>query len=1263
MNRTTWPGTLLGLLASTLLAACSAIQIDVDVYKGPLSHEPEIQIQQFAATAIAAKPLLSSLRTDLEIAYRHHTLHDPLTPQEQEDLRRKTSYTDAELSARLARFVNGALSSYDDLGDPAVQDLRQAHQRLSRAMQRLEINTQDRELGKSIKAGPDNAFAQAYRRFLCGDAQLSCEAVPSASVTYRDEPYMVYPQDRKGHCPPALARQQACTEVARSNAGFDLIASLAPVALHSRHLHGTQQPAFIRRVNEIGQAYGEARTAMREVLRAAVAILRTAHTAPRTAAIDAVSRTAVIATQLPFLAAYLESRIHPDVSDLPAAKELLRLWQLKPGSLVGDTAARARGALNPYPRMSRDMLALSRRLPLQMAELLQAVDIRLPQLGRADRARLALTPAVDTSYRDNLQDDSALNYGLARSLIDSTELGEEVAKLDADVGSLGANASGFETARPSDGIDTLTQRYRDALVRANGKPSDPQVDRAVMQLQESLLFFAERVLLVTNTLTQRVLKDEISGLDDATLAKFAGRMATLQTLGNTLLLHANDLTRRRQHELQQGLRGSGEALAAAQVYAPSPAVAFDAWLLSMQADLRQLERSQNTLAQADSAGNSALQAVRQQLEQAEKDLQALQGPAKAASDQVYATESVLRTIAQPNRITQALPAPSDAALLAQERRDRQQVQRQFEAFALKTPEVLLQTGRDSVVEALAQAVRSLDDPKSAVDPIAARRKQAQSFFSSERASTLTIDERPTTPAGVYQAILSTLETTLAAQQKAAMQAKVRADEAEKLVTQLRTQRDDLLTQQQASQARAEALAARLPRHEQLRSIALEHRQAVIDKASQQAVRDAAGLHRLLIDEIKTSAAKASGETQKQLQEAVNSMSRLTPPARITLDAKGTSSSTPREVLDQVIAALRHQRIEATASGETQRAANLAQAIEQAYEARQASTFLRPAADYLKSVYSSTALADGPESPYKNLLTDYLRYVKPDAWDDHSNYQQITRDAKENAEKLFWQNINRVTVSGGGATNTVLAKDDVGNWYLKSYSADPSAVIQSAQSLALFGMGRKLDSNLLRRAELQRRVDDTTLGSGERERAREALGDMGPDKSLGLRRVNDRLREQYLRDTRGHAEQLAEQLSGLPAQLTKAAQAHAAVASAPAAPAKLRALADEHYTVHLSSARSTLRDAASLPASKSDLIRPLNDAIVACLRGLLKFRRALVETISSTSLDSQDDGAKAARTLVVEHVDGLLKNVTDKQNRLLDRLDDGLQLIGEVRSQP
>jgi len=103
---------------------------------------------------------------------------------------------------------------------------------------------------------------------------------------------------------------------------------------------------------------------------------------------------------------------------------------------------------------------------------------------------------------------------------------------------------------------------------------------------------------------------------------------------------------------------------------------------------------------------------------------------------------------------------------------------------------------------------------------------------------------------------------------------------------------------------------------------------------------------------------------------------------------------------------------------------------------------------------------------------------------------------------------------------VVVKDDVGNWYVKAYSSDPSSIIRSAQSLALFNIGKKIDVNLLRRVELQRRADDTQLASDERDRARADLATLNPSggsagsgaSTTGLKKVQQRYADGYAKQT-------------------------------------------------------------------------------------------------------------------------------------------------------
>ncbi|MFN7189960.1 MAG: hypothetical protein ACK5U4_00795, partial [Rhodospirillales bacterium] len=63
--------------AALALSACANVEIDVDVYKGPLANHQDMQIQQLAAMTVAARPLLVGLRDELAMADIHRML-DPL---------------------------------------------------------------------------------------------------------------------------------------------------------------------------------------------------------------------------------------------------------------------------------------------------------------------------------------------------------------------------------------------------------------------------------------------------------------------------------------------------------------------------------------------------------------------------------------------------------------------------------------------------------------------------------------------------------------------------------------------------------------------------------------------------------------------------------------------------------------------------------------------------------------------------------------------------------------------------------------------------------------------------------------------------------------------------------------------------------------------------------------------------------------------------------------------------------------------------------
>jgi hypothetical protein len=152
---------------------------------------------------------------------------------------------------------------------------------------------------------------------------------------------------------------------------------------------------------------------------------------------------------------------------------------------------------------------------------------------------------------------------------------------------------------------------------------------------------------------------------------------------------------------------------------------------------------------------------------------------------------------------------------------------------------------------------------------------------------------------------------------------------------------------------------------------------------------------------------------------------------------------PAKVMDLVIAKLQYEHVQALRKGLKDEATSLEAAIEAASTHRANMVYIRPASFYLRNSFLFTGLQKDSPAVWKNMLTEH-------AW---RQFWEPT--GKKQAEiigefdKQYWQNINTVRVAGGGKTNYVIAKDDVGNWYVKNFSSDPESIIQGAKSLALF----------------------------------------------------------------------------------------------------------------------------------------------------------------------------------------------------------------------
>jgi len=220
-------------------------------------------------------------------------------------------------------------------------------------------------------------------------------------------------------------------------------------------------------------------------------------------------------------------------------------------------------------------------------------------------------------------------------------------------------------------------------------------------------------------------------------------------------------------------------------------------------------------------------------------------------------------------------------------------------------------------------------------------------------------------------------------------------------------------------------------------------------------------------------AGARNEKIKSLKNAVEGMNDRPLPMDLKLsDSMLPKDPTAKDIRDVWITLLEYEHDLALRDGDKARAGQILEAITAARKKREDMIFIRPAMAYLRTSFPATSLQNNPNLTWDNMLAGHAmrsipfgpqigEFLNPDA----------KRDARITAEidKQFWQNINRVRVAGGGFTNYAVVKDDIGNWYVKGYSANPNDVIKSAKNLAMFSLGAKMNTDLL--AQINRKEGD------------------------------------------------------------------------------------------------------------------------------------------------------------------------------------------------
>lgn len=391
------------------------------------------------------------------------------------------------------------------------------------------------------------------------------------------------------------------------------------------------------------------------------------------------------------------------------------------------------------------------------------------------------------------------------------------------------------------------------------------------------------------------------------------------------------------------------------------------------------------------------------------------------------------------------------------------------------------------------------------------------------------------------------------------------------------------------------------------------------------------------------------------------LDRMSPADQNSVDVsaiKGTLSkySTAKYIRDVWITLLEYEHDLALRNGDKARAGQVLEAINAARKKREDMIFIRPAMAYLRTSFPATSLQGNPNLTWDNMLAGHAmrsvpfapqigEFLDPDA----------KRDARINAEidKQFWQNINRVRVAGGGDTNYAVVKDDIGNWYVKSYSANPKDIIESAKGLAMFAAGGKMDANLLT-------PPNQTDGAGK-----------APETtSSALESVFDKYRDEYRKKTEEEYSLLYSILKDLNAdkrvesRIQASWDARAEIMSCDQIKGPLKASLDGSYTNFLEPFTSNLKD----ELKDTDAQR---QQIVEGIRRLRQFQNDLNGKIeemapkadSNSSQTEQNKLAKdAARSIVEDVVEGRIDTLLADRRDAIKTYEGALIFLAEATQQ-
>lgn len=1122
--------------AAIFFAGCAVLTVDVDVYKGPLANHKDVQIEQMAAMAIGAKPLLVELRDNLEIEEEVWELIDEngvdsngdewyqyISYENLQELRTKKWYISdyvkpLSIQGRVEnRFKNSEAITVNDvlflyknrISDEYLELRTRSDQALKRykdayKSSRPETMSDDERLAKRIKlidGEPENVkkLKKAYINFLSNKKRDALSVIDGSikwlgQISNKDKRISELKTNPllKGDAP--IAKKV-------SNAAFHVLTETDLVDLHADlvfELQGDSKKELVSRIKEIAHTYLEARAALEDLWRISIETIIYINRRPMADG-ETIEQRRELTER--FVGLSLE---------LIQPKNLAMLVKAIDGAELTEDVEAFRSTYMTYANRHLDGVFSYNKAKTDLRDRLIADPIeRAGKLLVAHEfSKYKFKPESKSKeiLQDSLAYEQGWEFGLARSPYDLSLGVVEITQKTklAFAGEGGALARG----RLDKGLETLIEEYLN--LAANDMANKDEVEFARRQLTNALVRFAEKVLFVANnnSLLQDPTKNEPGlfwGLTDVTARGLFGLhlikrdeqhkyVRILQAVGNSILVQADALYQEEVHEKKMAKSVESEIYAINRTFTQLPSRVIDRLIQSLRAEqaakTREIEKTE-----------SELTAAKEEWDKAKKDLEEIK-----------------------KQVSNITPTNDETFVEAAKRQESEVISAHLLLVSQKPGDQTVQAARKLATEAQQAALDIKPEPNSPKEFALALAKELASKAKSaavpnindwlSNAGTYFNDkavdfsqDKCINANKAYEKIINEMEKEyltvdlLIDLAGKADKAKERADNQNKIVEDINKSVDKAKGEKTKVEHAISAIAE--AKYDVLRKA---------DEAKTGSKITAQFLYELLKVTVKESLDKAVDDQKSKFQNAFDVLEEQTPPIEpVVVDmSKLPSKATAKDVRDLWITVLQYEHDLALSKGEKPRADEIMEAIKEARKKREGMIFIRPAMAYLRTSFPATSLQSNPNLTWDNMLGGHMmrsmpfgpqigEFFNPDA----------KRDARINAEidKQFWQNINRVRVAGGGNTNYAVVKDDIGNWYVKGYSADPCDIIDSARNLGMFSLSEKLNTDLLGR--INRDEDD--LSSADKSDANQTA----------IERMYNKYTEQYNSRTSADRERLTD----------------------------------------------------------------------------------------------------------------------------------------------